>query len=179
MTTLKQQTSQAHIRVENHPFTKMLLASKLTIPQYCDFLYNQFPAYFKLENMCNARGLLIDLPGIERSTGIIEDIKFLRKLEPIVPELFNSTIEYLIHLDNLTDKQLLAHVYVRHMGDMYGGQMIKNLVPGNNNFYKFENRSMLIKQLRNKLTDDMAQEANVCFDYIYKLFDELAHEHNL
>jgi heme oxygenase len=177
--TLKQQTNQAHIIAENHPFTKTLLAGNLTISQYCDFLYNQFPAYFKLETMCNERRLLEDLPGIERSDAILEDIKVLRKLEPVIPETFDSTVEYLSHLDNLSNKQLLAHIYVRHMGDMYGGQMIKKLVPGNGHFYEFQNRNELIKQLRNKLTDDMAQEANVCFTYIHKLFDELADEYNL
>jgi heme oxygenase len=177
--TLKELTNQAHINAENHPFTKTLLAKKITIAQYCDYLYNQLPAYYKLEAMCKERGLLEDLPGLERSDAILQDLQYLRKQEPVVPEVFPSTIGYLEHLSNLNDQQLLAHVYVRHMGDMYGGQMIKQLVPGKGLMYDFENRSELIKTLRTKLTDDMSTEANICFDFIIELFDELANEHNI
>jgi heme oxygenase len=177
--TLKESTHEAHVKAEAHPFTKALLAKKITVPQYCDYLYNQLPSYYKLEFLCKQRKLLEDLPGLPRSEAILQDLRALRKQEPVVPEVFPSTIGYLDYLDDLNDQQLLAHVYVRHMGDMYGGQMIKQLVPGQGLMYEFENRSELIKVLRTKLTDDMSTEANICFDFIIELFDELANEHNI
>ena len=45
--------------------------------------------------------------------------------------------------------------------------------------YEFENRPELIAKVREMLTDDLADEANVCFDFVLELFDELAIEHNL
>jgi hypothetical protein len=65
------------------------------------------------------------------------------------------------------------------MGDMYGGQMIKNCVPGNGRMYEFENRKELIQALRNKLDTSMASEAIHCFGYAIQLFTELADEYNL
>lgn len=176
---LRDKIKAKHDAAEVHPFTALLLSGKITQKLYCDYLYNQLPAYYKLEALCKERGLLEDLPGLERGDAILQDLRALRKQEPIVPEVFSSTIGYLDHLNNLSDQQLLAHIYVRHMGDMYGGQMIKQLVPGQGLMYEFENRSELVKTLRSKLTDDMSTEANICFDFIIQLFDELANEHNI
>jgi heme oxygenase len=65
------------------------------------------------------------------------------------------------------------------MGDLYGGQMIKRVVPGTTNMYEFENRKELIDSLRNKLDISMAAEANYCFDFAIELFTELANEYNI
>ena len=34
--------------------------------------------------------------------------------------------------------KLYAHVYVRHMGDLSGGQMIRKKTPGPNRYYIFK-----------------------------------------
>jgi len=65
------------------------------------------------------------------------------------------------------------------MGDMFGGQMIKKLIPGLGNMYNFENKSELIQKVRDKLNDNMAEEANKVFDYAIGLFEDIAREHNI
>jgi heme oxygenase len=59
----------------------------------------------------------------------------------------------------------MAHVYVRHMGDLFGGQMLAKLLPGSNNFYKFDNIQSLVKGIREKIDVSLAEEANVAFDH--------------
>ena len=74
---------------------------------------------------------------------------------------------------------LWAHLYVKHMGDLFGGQILKRLVPGSGHMYQFENRQELIGQVRAQLCDSMADEANLCFTQTLELFSELANEHNI
>jgi heme oxygenase len=60
---------------------------------------------------------------------------------------------------------MLAHVYVRHMGDMFGGQMLAKLLPGSNRMFQFENLPQLIANVRQKLNVSLAEEANVAFTH--------------
>ena len=71
---------------------------------------------------------------------------------------------------------ILAHIYVRHFGDMYGGQMIAKRNPGSGSMYVFEDVEELKTTVRAKLNDDMADEANRCFEFAMQLFEELGDE---
>jgi heme oxygenase len=178
MTTLKQLTSNNHELAEAHPFTKLLLSGGISKHIYADFLYNQQLIYYSLEAAARSRGLLTDLPGLERSVHISNDCDSLPSCKTTQ---YPSTSNYIKYISNtaLNNSQILAHLYVRHMGDLYGGQMIKRMVPGTTTMYGFENRKELIEALRNKLDTSMASEANLCFEYAIKLFTELANEHNI
>lgn len=177
MTTLKELTHESHERAEAHPFTKLVLSKNISPVVYADFLYNQHAVYHTLESVANIRGLLDDLPGLRRAPLIWQDFE---ELQISGCKLYTSTHKYIHYLVcNLSDEQILAHLYVRHMGDMYGGQMIKRCVPGSGSMYEFENRKELIETLRSKLDTSMASEANYCFDCAIQLFTELANEHNI
>jgi heme oxygenase len=85
--------------------------------------------------------------------------------------------QYAGHVMALEEKDdLLAHIYVRHFGDMYGGQMIKKRNPGSGKMYEFENVEELKTTVRAMLHDDMADEANLCFEFAMQLFEELGDE---
>jgi heme oxygenase len=56
---------------------------------------------------------------------------------------------------------------------MYGGAMIAKRIPGSGKMYQFENKQELIAMVREKLDDSLADEANKCFDFAIKLFEEL------
>jgi heme oxygenase len=179
--SLKEQTHASHQLAEQHRFTKLLVSGNMAKSIYYDYLFNQLAAYKKLEHLCKSRGLLNNLPGIYRTPAIYEDLQELIRsmVFPPLAATYPATTAYENHLDTLNDAGLLAHVYVRHMGDMYGGQMIKRVIPGSGLMYEFENRNDTIKALREKLSDNMAAEANKCFELIFDLFDELADEHNI
>jgi heme oxygenase len=180
MTTLKELTREKHELAEAHPFMKLLLTGDMPENVYADYLFNQLAIYVSLERIAQTRGLLEDLPNIGRSTKMGDDFDKLSQKDTV--KVYPSTQAYLDYINklDLTDKQILAHIYVRHMGDMYGGQMIKSLVPGiSKTMYEFENRSELIKKLSDKLDTSMAAEANYCFSAAIDLFTELADEHNI
>ena len=92
-------------------------------------------------------------------------------------ELLPSTQAYLAYLDQLAQSdragQLFAHVYVRHMGDLYGGKLISRVVPGTGRWYEFENRSELAKTFNERITLDLADEALIAFDHYGKIFQDL------
>jgi hypothetical protein len=59
------------------------------------------------------------------------------------------------------------------MGDLAGGQMIAKRVPGAGKYYQFENPDVLKAAIRERLSDDMADEAKVCFKYAEELFKDM------
>jgi len=70
--------------------------------------------------------------------------------------------------------KLMAHIYVRHMGDLSGGQMIAKRVPGLGRYYKFDADVNEYKEkIREKINDSMAEEAKICFDYATELFKDM------
>lgn len=178
MTTLKELTHESHEQAESHAFTKLLLSGTMSAAIYADFLYNQSAIYYSLEAMAKRKGLLNGLDGLERTVKIGDDFDNLQ-IEKV--KLYPSTLRYINYITNrnLSDQQILAHIYVRHMGDLYGGQMIKKLVPGTPTMYDFENRKELIDALRPRLDVSMGPEANECFAYAIELFTELANEYNI
>jgi heme oxygenase len=78
---------------------------------------------------------------------------------------------HVMGLNSIDD--LLAHIYVRHFGDMYGGQMIKKRNPGSGKMYEFDDVEGLKITVRARLKDSMADEANRCFEFAMQLFEEL------
>ena len=56
-------------------------------------------------------------------------------------------------------------------------EKIKKKTPGNGLMYEFEgDTKVLIEEFRTLLSDDMADEAKICFDFASELFDELSKE---
>ena len=174
--SLKSLTSSNHTLAEQHPFIKLLVSGSMTKTIYAEYLYNQYVAYLCLENLCESNGLIFDLLDIKRAEHIEKD---LQELNIIDLKIYASTNKYVEHIKTLDNNGLLAHLYVRHMGDMYGGQVIKTKIPGSGTMYNFTNRSELVKLLREKLTDTLATEANICFSMIIELFTEISNEHNI
>ena len=165
-----------HDEAERHPFVKALFNGSLPQKAYAEFLYNQLPIYRIIENTAEEFGLLSGIEGIKRVEKIQLDLEFHK--EPGL-KLHDSTYEYIDYVSKLSSERVLAHVYVRHMGDMFGGSMIKKVISGPGNMYEFENRSELIQNLRGMLHSGLAEEAKVVFGFAIKLFDEIANEHNI
>ena len=70
--------------------------------------------------------------------------------------------------------KLMAHLYVLHMGDLSGGQMIAKRAPGKGTMYQFEGDTAALKDaIRSKTNDDMADEAKYVFTSATNLFKEL------
>lgn len=172
--SLKELTHDNHVLAEAHAFTKVLLSGNITPEVYAGLLANQLVQYTALETQ--AEHLLTEVPGLARARHIQQDLQELG----FAPNICSSSYKYAEYIKKLTDPKLLwAHIYVKHMGDLFGGQILKKLVPGSGHMYQFENRPQLIAQVRSKLCDEMAPEANLCFTQTLNLFSELAHEYNI
>ena len=181
MTILREHTNEKHREVESTDFVKYLLSGEITKEHYTAFLFEFYHIYFNIERFAQRAGLLEDLGGIERTEKIKQDLLELN------PNYFRgylpSTLNYIQRLLELSGNEkrkhlLMAHVYVRHMGDLYGGKIISRLVPGSGRMYQFDDRPGLIKTFNNKLTLDLKDEANNAFDHFINIFEELWKEIN-
>lgn len=176
MTILREHTNQKHREVEATPFVQYLLSGNITKEHYVAFLYEFRTIYEVIERENHRHGLMKGLEGIERAESIGKDLYELSQSH--FHSLMPSTIAYTDHILQLSKTKskrhlLFAHVYVRHTGDLYGGKIIARLVPGSGRMYAFDDRPGLIKKINEKLTEDLADEANLAFDYFIKIFNEL------
>lgn len=178
MSKLKELTWAHHQAAERRAFAKELLSGSIDPALYHKFLCCQYMNYQNLESLAT---IPENLNKIKRARRIFQDIRELEELfglEP--PDVYPESVsKYAKHLHQLSedkdDEGLLAHMYVRHFGELHGGQMIKKKVPGNGLMYEFEgNKEELISEFRKLLNDDMAEEAKKCFDFASELFDELS-----
>ena len=175
MSNLKQLTWEHHQNAERQDFVKVLMSGKINPKFYATYLWNQHKKYDILEAMALAQGCLDGLVDIKRKLKIEQDFVELWK-DDEMPVLVESTHEYMRHMKTImTDPdKLMAHVYVLHMGDLSGGQMIKKKVPGEGRMYTFDTDKAELKEaIRAKTNDSMAEEAKWVFDSATKLFQEL------
>jgi heme oxygenase len=173
--SLKELTHEQHRRAETQPFVKVLFSGNVDPELYATYLYNQFPMYELLEVFAMSHGLLHDMPEVFRAKAIYSDFKELWNKEEF-PTQVPVVKKYLDHLMSIKDdpKKLMAHIYVRHFGDLSGGQMIAKRVPGSKKYYDFGADPAEIKnKLREKLDDSMADEARICFDYATEFFVDM------
>lgn len=175
MSILREVTNEKHQWVENLPFIQYLLHGEITQEHYVIYLAEMTEIYRHLETLAALEGLLDDMPELPRANRMWED---LQELAPgYRAELTPATRAYLLYLNELfaSDRsdQLFAHVYVRHLGDMYGGKLIARRVPGTGRWYEFDNRADLVKRFNAHLSMELADEAIVAFDWFGKIFQDI------
>lgn len=182
MTDIRQATMDQHRRAEQQEFVSMMMSGKIHPRLYATYLYNLAHCYGALEETCQRRGLFDSLPGIAREHRLRHDCQDLWVRITPQPEVVPSTIEYISHIGTIQNDtaRLYAHVYVRYLGDLYGGQIIKSKTPGPNTYLEFDNAKQLIVSIRetinqyvNEERDSVIAEANRCFEYAIKLFEEM------
>jgi heme oxygenase len=175
MSNLKELTWEHHKDAERQEFVKVLMSGKINPRLYATYLWNQHKKYDLLEAMAMAQGLLDNLVDIRRKTKIEKDfLELWQEKEP--PVIVSSTRDYIMHMKEIMhdSNALMAHVYVLHMGDLSGGQMIARKAPGQGRMYQFDTDKAELKEaIRAKTNDEMADEARYCFEQSTKLFKEL------
>lgn len=178
MSSLKELTWEAHKNAERQAFVMDIFKGRVDEKLYAEFLYNQHAIYDILEATAMMHGLFNDIPTIRRAPNIMEDFKELWG-DNDAPQLKQSTHRYMQHIFSLQDDpdKIMAHVYVRHMGDLSGGQILKKKVPGSGKLYQFEGDVAELKEkIRAKTNDSMADEAKICFEFATELFKEMHNE---
>ena len=182
MHDIKELTWEHHKKAERQEFVKVLMSGNIDHKLYAIYLYNQFHCYATLEMYAQDLSLFVDTPGLQRASAIKKDYYKLWQ-EDYAPDLTTSTIDYLRHIESIKEdtEKLYAHIYVRHLGDLSGGQMIRRKTPGPNNYYFFTPEQMKYKEIvRMKINQylniyqvNVVSEARLCFEYATRLFGEM------
>ena len=176
--SLRDITKDLHHEAETTKFAKELLSGKIGGKVYVNYLYNMLAIYDPIEWYNSRQGFFANLPGLPRLKSIYAD--FVELDDGGYLYLTPATLEYQAYLHKLGNdperKHLIkAHLYVRHMGDLFGGQIIKKQVAhiSSGKFYEFEDATAMKAAIRAELTDDLGDEARVAFEYAIKMMRDL------
>jgi heme oxygenase len=176
--SLKEITQDLHHEAETTKFAKLLLSGKIDKQSYKNYLYNMLAIYDPIEWYNKRQGFISAMPELPRLHAIYADFNELD--DNSYCYLTPSTLEYQSYLHALGNdperKQLIkAHLYCRHMGDLFGGQIIKKQVAhiSKGLFYDFNDADAMKHTIRLTLTDDLGPEARIAFEYAIKIMRDL------
>lgn len=172
--SLKELTAEKHRLAESTLFMRSVFAGTLSKEMWVDYTFQKIFWYHIIEKKAKDLGLLEGIEDICRHILIVSDyIKMHDDGHPTPREIKSSVQEYINYIGFLEDpKAVLAHLYTWHMGDMFGGQMIKQLIDAPHTHLDFNNVQDLMSRFRAMLTDDLADEANVAFDWAIRILNE-------
>lgn len=171
--SLKELTADKHAEAETTPFMKAVFAGTMPKDVWTDYTYQKHSWYEVIEKRAEELGLLDNIQSIKRADLIMEDFRAMINYDGTVYKLSQTGQDYCKYISELDSaKKVLAHLYTWHMGDMFGGQMIKKIVDAPSKHLEFENTRELVTTVRSMLTDDMAEEANRAFEWAIKLLRE-------
>ena len=129
--SLKELTAHKHQEAETTQFMKAVFAKTLPRDHWVDFTYQKTLFYSTIETAATQHGLMSDLEPLRRSALLAQDYE---KMAGGAREFNPAVLKYHNYIQTLTDPtRIMAHLYTWHMGDLFGGQMIKKLVDGPRN----------------------------------------------
>lgn len=169
--SLKELTKEKHTEAEHTKFMQAVFKKTLPVELWADWTYQKSLFYGGIEGAAGACGLLSDLPDIRRAFYLYLDFNDLWDKDTTRPDYRPVVVDYYNYILSISKdpKRVMAHLYVWHMGDMFGGQMIKKIVPGPHRNLEFADIPTLMTNIRSKLDDSMGNEANVAFDWAIKM----------
>lgn len=149
---LRDATRELHRDAERSGVMGRLLRRAATRREYMALLVSLHAIYEALEDGLRHNGARPGfaslLPeGLARQTALAEDIRALTALGEPVPPVHELALRYAAHLRDLAKDapiRLLAHAWLRYLGDLNGGQIVARLVregldlpESGLNFYQF------------------------------------------
>lgn len=196
---LRENTRQLHRAAERAGVMRALLAGSLDRGRYALLLRNLHALYAALEAEIERPrhpidGVPLGLPMLCRTAALAEDLDALAPPSWQTLPLAPATADYVQRLRSIgtADPELLgAHAYVRYLGDLSGGQVLRDIVrrtfalagPAGTRFYEFAGDVLALKaQLRRALDstaialprhDAVVAEAQAAFVLHIRMFEEL------
>ncbi len=152
---LREGTKQSHTLAENTAYMKCFLKGYLTKEPFAKLLSNLYFVYSALEAelLRHSKHPVVSsiyFPQLDRKAHLAEDLAYYygnNWRESIIPSQAGRDYVARLHEISHTEPALLvAHAYVRYLGDLSGGQGLKNIVrsalelPSNlgTRFYEFD-----------------------------------------
>lgn len=165
MSILREYVRENHSIAESTKFMGAIFKGKLPHNLWWDFQYQKLLFYPAIEDAALLGGFLKDILSIRRSSLLHAELHGKEY------EYRRATMEYYLYLRDIPigDRRILAHLYVWHMGDMWGGQMIKRVLNLDCPSLSFNERETLINTLEQKLDIDLVDEANVAFVWAHRI----------
>jgi len=163
MISLREATGKKHKIAESMVFNQRMVKGELSTNEYLSYLTQQYYIFQELERVHNTNEFLVRLNNIK------QDIEELGTIDKIL----KSTASYVNYLSTLNSDSIAAHIYLNYLALVYGGQMIKQKVPGSGKMYEFVNSQEAINSIRKIQKDEWANEVNIGFDYLINIYDEL------
>lgn len=201
---IKASSDAAHAEAENAPFISSLMDGSLGQQSYRDYLAALLPIYQNMEALLQQRTgseLLgyFDHRALDRADLLAHDISVLsaRLDSNLVGTSLASVRKYLERLTpDISDARLLAHHYIRYLGDLSGGQAIARLISRHYSiaddaltFYNFKNIGDAVfykKRYRDLLNlvpftadekSEFLDEVSYLYRFSTEIFIELGLEH--
>lgn len=177
--SLKELTKENHDRAENTKFMRAVFKKKMPISVWADYTYQKSVFYSSIETVARDAGLTDGMLDIERGLKLYQDAKEL--LNGNFPRLRPITVEYSRYILDLAGQpeKIIPHLYTWHMGDLFGGQMIKKILPPPHRNLEFQDIEGLKSKIRLLLDDSMGEEANIAFEWAIKLMNTYDNELDL
>ncbi len=134
---LKAATRALHTEVERAGVMRLLLRGQLERAEYCRLLRNLHAIYVALEAGLSQHAGVASLAALNceplfRSTALRDDLNFLHGADwAVAIPLTEAATQYVEHVQGVSEHAPLmlgAHVYVRYLGDLSGGQMLARIV---------------------------------------------------
>lgn len=200
---LKEGTAIKHRETEQVPYMKAIFRGGLDPQTYTNQLVNLLEVYSLMESLFTAHKSdpilsLVYFPELFRTESLKKDIEYYQSKYNTKrnPEITEATKAYRNHIQKIADTEpylLVAQSYVRYLGDLSGGQIIKKMVAksfglsGNEGteFYEFPaisdhnafkgmyREKMDTLPLNESQIEKLVSEAIVTFDLNKNLFQEL------
>ncbi|MDA8708771.1 biliverdin-producing heme oxygenase [Hellea sp.] len=135
---LKESTWALHTEAEKTGVVADIIRQRVVMKDYLNFIQNLSEVYKALESETDWLGDYAPLqdfftPALHRHKQLEHDYKKLRALNSAIPsgEIHDETRNYCKHIRHSQKHvpvAMLAHIYVRYLGDLNGGQVLQRLL---------------------------------------------------
>ena len=199
---LRQGTTKSHSMAENVSFVKSFLGGVVDKRAYRTLVANLYFVYSAIEeemfrNQYHPAINLIYFPELNRKESLEKDLQYYYGLDwqqEISPSPVTQMYVERIHdIGKHQPELLISHVYTRYMGDLSGGQILKNIAKNamqlsgddGTEFYIFREvesekhfkimyrNAMNLIPIADNQIPLIISEANVAFNLNMKIFQEL------
>jgi heme oxygenase (biliverdin-producing, ferredoxin) len=199
---LKSRTRELHLRAERSGVMGELIGGRIQAPAYVALLSNLLCLYGALEDALDAQAPALHrlgavMPRANRASALREDLDCFSRAgwaAPRAPVAGTSAyVQRLRDVDDAAAHRLIAHAYVRLLGDLHGGQVLARIVrqtfaiaPGEGTrFYEFGDAAR-VQALRDDfrarlaavalpraLADEVVAEACWSFEQHCTMFEQI------